>query len=313
MNMKEKVVVFGGSGFLGSHVADILSDEGYHVVIFDISTSKYLKDDQEMVVGDIMSQQEVRAVVKESKYVFHFAAIADIKEAQENPVKAVAVNVLSTTYILDACREYSVDKFIYGSTIYVYSDHGSFYRSTKQASELIIENYHKIYNQNYAILRYGSLYGPRANSFNSINRYIIQALSDQKIVREGNGQELREYIHIIDAARASIEVLADDSPNLNIMITGNKPMRIKDLLDMIKEMLNESIEIEYTSEVLEEHYNITPYAFKPKVAKKYHLNYYHDLGQGVLEQIFSNYEKLLAEGLLKEDNVFTNGVINNKK
>jgi UDP-glucose 4-epimerase len=303
--MNNKVVVFGGSGFLGSHVADVLSEEGFEVVIYDLDDSKYLRPDQKMVKGSILDRDKVRSVVEGAKYVYHFAAIADIKEAQENPVEAVEVNILSTTYILDACREYTVDKFIYGSTIYVYSDHGSFYRSTKQASELIIENYHKIYDLEYTILRYGSLYGPRANSFNSINRYIIQALTDQTIIREGNGEELREYIYILDAARASVEILSDDYSNSSIMITGSKSMRIKDLLAMIKEILNDSIEINYTSNVLEEHYNITPYAFKPKVAKKYQLNYYHDLGQGVLEQIYSNYEKLLKDGILVEDNPFT--------
>ena len=303
--MNNKVVVFGGSGFLGSHVADVLSEEGFEVVIYDLDDSKYLRPDQKMVKGSILDRDKVRSVVEGAKYVYHFAAIADIKEAQENPVEAVEVNILSTTYILDACREYTVDKFIYGSTIYVYSDHGSFYWSTKQASELIIENYHKIYDLEYTILRYGSLYGPRANAFNSINRYIIQALTDQTILREGNGEELREYIYILDAARASVEILSDDYSNSSIMITGSKSMRIKDLLAMIKEILNDSIEISYTSDVLEEHYNITPYAFKPKVAKKYQLNYYHDLGQGVLEQIYSNYEKLLKDGILVEDNPFT--------
>ena len=290
---------------MGSHVADVLSEEGFEVVIYDLQDSKYLRPDQKMVRGSVLDRDKVRSVVEGAKYVYHFAAIADIKEAQENPVEAVEVNILSTTYILDACREYTVDKFIYGSTIYVYSDHGSFYRSTKQASELIIENYHKIYDLEYTILRYGSLYGPRANSFNSINRYIIQALTDQTILREGNGEELREYIYILDAARASVEILSDDYSNSSIMITGSKSMRIKDLLAMIKEILNDSIEISYTSDVLEEHYNITPYAFKPKVAKKYQLNYYHDLGQGVLEQIYSNYEKLLKDGILVEDNPFT--------
>ena len=171
--LKDKVVVIGGSGFLGSHVADILSDKGYQVVIFDLERSKYLRDNQEMIIGNILDRNQVKDVVRGAKYVYHFAAIADIKEAQENPVKAVEVNILSTTYILDACREFGVERFIYGSTIYVYSEHGSFYRSTKQASELIIENYQKIYNLNYIILRYGSLYGPRANHFNFINRIII--------------------------------------------------------------------------------------------------------------------------------------------
>ncbi|TVZ55499.1 UDP-glucose 4-epimerase [Lutibacter sp. Hel_I_33_5] len=303
--MKGKVVVFGGSGFLGSHVADLLSDEGYSVKIFDLNISKYLKSNQEMIIGDISSRDQIKKAVKGAKFVYHFAAIADIKEAQENPVEAVEVNILSTTYILDACREFEVERFVYGSTIYVYSEHGSFYRSTKQASELIIENYQKIYNLNFTILRYGSLYGPRANHFNFINRIIIQAIKDKKIVREGNGQELREYIHIKDAARASVEILSNNFINANIMITGTKSMRIRDVLEMIKEMFNDRIEVEYTNNVLEAHYNITPYTFKPKVAKKYQLNYYHDLGQGVLDQIYYNYERLLAKGEIEEENFLT--------
>jgi len=303
--MKEKVVVFGGSGFLGSHVADLLTDEGCNVVIFDLKKTEYLREDQQMVVGDILNREQIREIIKGAKYVYHFAAIADIKEAQEHPVEAVKVNILSTTYILDACREYNIERFIYGSTIYVYSEHGSFYRSTKQSSELIIENYQKIYNLNYTILRYGSLYGPRANHFNFINDIIIQALREKKITRKGNGEELREYIHIKDAARASVEILTNDYINANIMITGTKSMRIKDLLTMIKEIFNDKIEINYTNEVLEAHYNITPYTFKPKVAKKYQLNYYHDLGQGVLDQIYYNYERLLSEGKIEEDNFLT--------
>ena len=303
--MKDKVVVFGGSGFLGSHVADSLSDDGYSVEIFDLKTSKYLKSDQEMIIGDISNRDQIKEAIKGAKFVYHFAAIADIKEAQENPVEAVEVNILSTTYILDACREFNVERFIYGSTIYVYSEHGSFYRSTKQASELIIENYQKIYNLNYTILRYGSLYGPRANHFNFINRIIVQAIKEKKIVRKGNGEELREYIHIKDAARASVEILSANFKNANIMITGTKSMRIHDVLEMITEMFNEKIKVEYTSEVLEAHYNITPYTFKPKVAKKYQLNYYHDLGQGVLEQIYDNYERLLANGEIEEENFLT--------
>ncbi|MDC0553782.1 NAD(P)-dependent oxidoreductase [Flavobacteriaceae bacterium] len=303
--MRGKVVVFGGSGFLGSHVADLLSDNGYSVEIFDLKTSKYLKSNQEMIIGDISNRDQIKEAVKGAKFVYHFAAIADIKEAQENPVEAVKVNILSTTYILDACREYEVERFVYGSTIYVYSEHGSFYRSTKQASELIIENYQKIYNLNYTILRYGSLYGPRANHFNFINRIIIQAIKEKKIVREGNGQELREYIHIKDAARASVEILSKNFKNANIMITGTKSTRIHDVLEMISEIFNEKIKIEYTNEIFEAHYNITPYTFKPKVAKKYQLNYYHDLGQGVLDQIYDNYERLLAKGEIEEENFLT--------
>ena len=302
----DKVVVFGGSGFLGSHVADSLSEDGFEVTIFDIRQSEYLRTEQKMVVGDILDQQKIKETIKGAKFVYHFAAIADIKEAQENPVKAIEVNVLSTVYILDACREYNVERIIFGSSIYVYSSHGSFYRSTKQACELFIENYNQLFKLNYTILRYGSLYGPRANHFNSINNFILQALKNKTIIREGDGREQREYIHIKDAARSSVKILSDEFINANIMITGTKSLRIDDILSMIKEILNNEIEIVYTKEVLEDHYNITPYTFKPKVAKKHHLTYYHDLGQGILEQIYSTYEILLANNEISEDNSFTN-------
>ena len=285
--MGEKVIVFGGSGFLGSHVSDQLSDEGYQVFIFDHVKSKYLRDDQTMIVGDINDRDAIRQAVKGMDFVYHFAAIADIKEAQDNPVKTVEINVLSTTYILDACREFKIKRFLYGSTVYVYSDHGSFYRSSKQASELLINNYHDKYDLDYTILRYGSLYGPRANHFNFINNIIRQALLEKKVVRLGDGEEIREYIHVQDAARAK---------NSHVMITGSKSLKIRDMLNMIKEMFSNKIEIEYSDEHMSGHYNMTPYVFKPVVAKKYILNYYHDLGQGILEQIYENYEELHKEG-----------------
>ena len=303
--MKEKVVVFGGSGFLGSHVADLLSELNYQVIIFDLSKSKYLKSNQIMVCGSVLDRELVKNTIKGAKFVYHFAAIADIKEAQENPVKTVETNIMSTVYILDACKEFHVNRFIFGSTVYVYSEHGSFYRSTKQSSELIIENYKQLYNVDYTILRYGSLYGPRANKFNFIGKTINQALKTRKIIREGNGEELREYIHILDAARASVEILSDNFINSNIMITGNKSMRVHDVLEMIKEMFDHRITVEYTNNILESHYKITPYTFKPKAAKKYQLNHYHDLGQGVLEQVYDSYERLLAKGEIEKENFLT--------
>ncbi|MEJ2594666.1 MAG: NAD-dependent epimerase/dehydratase family protein [bacterium] len=297
--MAEKVLVFGGSGFLGSHVADQLSLAGYEVYIFDQQESEFLRDDQQMIIGDITNRDAIRKAVKGMDYVYHFAAVADIAEAQDNPVMTIEINILSTAYILDACREYKVKRLLYGSTVYVYSDHGSFYRSSKQASELIIKNYYDKYQVEYTILRYGSLYGPRANRFNFIHSIVEQALREKKIVRKGDGEEIREYIHVLDAARASMEILEENFANEHVMITGTKTTRIKDLLHMISEMFHDNIDIQYTDELMSGHYKITPYIFKPVIAKKYILNYYHDLGQGLLEHIYDTYEDLHKRGLVK--------------
>jgi UDP-glucose 4-epimerase len=248
-----------------------------------------------MIIGDILDQNAVRESIKAAQYVYHFAGIADIAEAKEKPLETVKSNVLSTMYILDACREFKIERFCYASTVYVYSEHGSFYRSSKQSCELFIENYQKEYSLDFTILRYGSLYGRRANSFNFINNIIRQALMEGKIQRKGDGNEIRDYINVLDAARASVEILTDEFKNGYVMITGTQTMKVKELLSMIREMLNNEVELEYLNEKIDEHYEITPYSFKPRIAKKFVLQYYHDLGQGILDSIYDNYKQLVKE------------------
>mgnify|MGYP000108927832 FL=1 len=193
----KKVVVFGGSGFIGSHICDLLSDKDFDVYLFDIVRSKYLKDNQTMVVGDVLDQELIDKTVKGADFVYHFAGIADIKRAHDNPVETIKINILSTTYILDACIKHEVKKFMFASTIYVYSNHGSFYRVSKQASELIIESYAKSFGLKYSIMRFGSLYGKRAPSTNSIHKMIKEALEKGEITRDGNGNEVRDYINAV--------------------------------------------------------------------------------------------------------------------
>ena len=183
-------------------------------------------------------------------------------------------------------------RFIFASTIYVYSNHGSFYKTSKQCSELIIENYSSSFDLKCTIMRYGSLYGKRANFFNSIMKMIKQAIEEKKIIRDGDGEEIRDYINVIDAAKASVELTDSKKILEHIMITGNQTMKIKNIVDMINEMMGNNLEIIYTKESQKEHYKITPYNFKPNVARKYNLDYNHDLGQGILESIYEIYEEL---------------------
>lgn len=296
----KNILVFGGAGFLGSHVADELSSRGYKVFIFDVRKSPYLREDQEMIVGDILDKDAVREAVSKMQIVFHFAAIADIHEAKDNPLKTAEFNVVGTMNILDACREFKIERFLYSSTIYVYSDHGSFYRSSKQACELFIENYQQEFGLIFTILRYGSLYGSRANTFNFIKNSIKQALIEGIIERKGDGEEIRDYINIIDAAKATVDALDERYSNAYLMITGEQTMKVKDLLNMINEILGNIVEIQYTKMPFEGHYKITPYSFKPKVAMKIRPKDYHDLGQGILDTIYDTYQELIDEGYLPD-------------
>lgn len=294
----KKVIVFGGSGFLGGHVADELTQRDYDVTIFDLKPSKWLRPNQQGIVGDILDEAAVEAAIDGCDVVYNFAGIADIDEAHARPLDTVRANILGNTIILDACRKKDVERFVFASSVYVYSESGSFYRNSKEACELITESYREVYGLQYTILRYGSLYGPRADRHNWIHNILTQALNDNKITRNGDGEEVREYIHVQDAARCSVDVLDSDYQNQYVVITGHQSMKIKDLLTMIREILGNKVEIEYLpSKAGDLHYNITPYSFNPRIGKKLVSAYYLDLGQGILNCLAEIYQE---QGLREE-------------
>ena len=289
------IIVFGGSGFLGSHVCDKLSDAGYNVTIFDIKPSPFIRSDQKMIVGDMLDEKKVQQSIMGAEIIFNFAGIADIGEANLRPIDTVRSNILGNAIILEACRKAGVKRYIFASSVYVYSKTGGFYRCSKQACELYIETYYENYGLEYTILRYGSLYGPRADEKNAIYRFVLQALADRKINYFGSPEALREYIHVEDAAECSLEILKSKYANQSIILTGHQPMKVGDVLKMITEMIGEDIQFEYENDPNNVHYLITPYSFSPKVGKKMAPPFHMDFGQGILRVIEEVHKKLHPE------------------
>lgn len=294
---KERVVVFGGSGFLGSHVADILSDRGYSVTIYDLKKSAYLRKDQEIIVGDVLDEKRVNEALKGAAYAYNFSGVADIEECSNNPLRSVTQNILGHITILDGCRANNIKRVIYASSVYVYGRHGSFYRITKQACEQLMEEYHAKYDLNHTILRFGSLYGPRSQMWNGVYRYIYQAIKEGRIDYPGTGEEKREYIHVLDAAGLSADILNEKFKNKCMVITGSYTLSSKELLVMIKEMLNNEIEINFTNEPSAHHYSITAHSFIPKIGSKIAPNPSIDMGEGVLHEIEEIYKRIKNEDL----------------
>ena len=280
-----RVVVFGGSGFLGSHVADQLSEAGHEVLIFDRVLSPWLRPDQEMVVGNLLDPDLVQTAVTGSDVVYNFAALADLNEAREKPVETVQVNILGNVQVLEACRQNHVKRFVYASTVYVYSREGGFYRCSKQSSEHYVEEYQRLYGLDYTILRYGSLYGPRSDTSNGLYRIVKNAFEIGKVRYEGSREAIREYIHVEDAARASVVALDKDFCNQSVVFTGHEPMRVLDLLKMLAEILGMTDGVEFVEGDYAGHYVRTPYAYQPKLGRKYTPLLHVDLGQGLLQLI----------------------------
>lgn len=99
-----KVMVFGGSGFVGSHVADKLCEAGHKVTIFDLKPSSYLKDDQKFIQGDFLDLEKVKSTIAGHDVVYNFAGVADIEEANKFPLNTIKTNIIGCMNLLEASK-----------------------------------------------------------------------------------------------------------------------------------------------------------------------------------------------------------------
>jgi len=283
----KKVVLFGGSGFLGSYVADELIGRGFDVTVADIYKSENVQNIKKFEKIDILNIKSIKKILRDVSVVYNFSAIAELDEAINNPVSTFQVNVMGNLNILEACREVGgIERFVYASSAYALSSYGSFYGISKQSSEKLTEEYYKKYGLKYTVIRYGSLYGERASNNNSIYKLLKSAIQNKELHYEGSGEELREYIHAADAAKLSVDILEDRQfEDQHIILTGTERLKRIELITMINEIMGNRLKIKQIKDKNIGHYKITPYSYHPSVAKKLVANPFIDLGQGLLECI----------------------------
>jgi UDP-glucose 4-epimerase len=214
-----KIVVTGGSGFMGSHLVDALCGREHEVVVFDHRASTSLPRGARMVVGDLSNQAALEEVVTGADAVYHLAGFADLNAARNRPLETVHANLLGTVNLLEAMRARKVTRFLFASTVYVYSRQGGFYRCSKQACESYIEEYERTFGLRYTMLRYGSLYGPRADRANGVYRLLASAIRESRIEYLGGPDDVREYIHVEDAARLSVDALAPEFEGQHVKVS----------------------------------------------------------------------------------------------
>lgn len=285
--MNTKTLVTGASGFLGSHIADALSDAGHEVTVFDIVDSPYLREDQKFMTGDVRDFKALSRQLEGFDYVYHLAALADLNAAKTRPLETVTINVQGTVNLLEAARLNNIKRFIFGSTVYVYSREGGFYRCSKQACENYVEEYYSRYGLEYTILRYGSLYGPRTDMANGVYRLLKTFMDSDEMEHSGHSSDKRDYIHVYDAARLSVGILEDRYVNKNLVLTGNDKLELSELFQMFGEILDKKTKVRFLGDEGKGngHYNITPYAYTPKIGHKLVSNEYVDMGQGIIQVI----------------------------
>lgn len=277
-----KIVVLGGSGFIGSHVADELSKKGHKVTIFDKKKSKWLRRGQKMLIGDIFNYNALEKAIKNNEIVYNFAALSDLNKATHEPLSCAKINILGTVQALNLSHEYKIRRFIQASSIYATSSQGSFYSCSKRAAEDYLVEFNKSYKLNYTILRFGSVYGVRADKSNGLRKILDKAIWQRKIIYLGNKKTVRKYINVLDAAKACTEVLKDRYKNKCIILTGKKSTKIAELLKFIAKNLKINSKIIFQDDKTNSgHYIETPKLHKTKKGRrllfKSKINFYDDL------------------------------------
>lgn len=289
----KNILVFGGYGFLGNYLVNELLNRHYDVTIADIHENKKTNTNVKFIKCDITTRENVENVFKNNQFdvVYNLAGFANLDTAIKYPLKTIELNVIGNMHILEECVKANISRFVYASSAYAMSNKGSFYGISKLASEKIIEEYLRKYSLPFTILRYGSVYSQKSYDNNYIYNIVKSAVLEGEINHNGDGNELREYIHAADASKLSVDVIESENfKNLHVILTGNERMKRSDLFNMIKEILNDKVEINYKNDGYTNHYNFTPYSFDPSVSKKLSSNPHIDMGQGLLECVRSVYE-----------------------
>ena len=242
-----KVMVTGASGFVGYHVAKVLKNNGFNVVIFDQVQPKL---DYPFIKGDITKLDDVMRATAGVEVVCHLAAVGDVYLAFKDPMLAVNCNVLGTTNIMEAALQNKVKKIVYASTWEVYGkaqyepidekhpcnpDHP--YNITKLAGENIVFSYNKLKGVNAVALRLGTAYGEGLRDNSVFALFINKALDKTPITIQGEGKQFRQFVHAEDIGEAFKLAINLPVNGEAINIVGREKTSIKDLAELVAERL----------------------------------------------------------------------------
>ena len=252
-----RVLVTGGSGFIGSHVVDKLCDYGVTVRVFDLIPPP--RDDVDYFKGSILELEELRPAMIQVDAVMHLAAVADVKDVFEQPHYSEMVNVRGTINVLEAMRTTGIKRLVYGSTTWVYEgaapeqvDESTLlgppvhlYTATKLASEHYCYAYANLYAIEPTVLRYGIPYGPRARPGGVIALFVRKALRGEPITIQGDGMQFRKFIYVEDLAEGNVLALKPSAKNSTYNLDGREKVTIRQLAETVQRIVGE-VAIEYT-------------------------------------------------------------------
>lgn len=229
------ILVTGGAGFIGSHLADALLAEGHKVTIVDnlsTGTEKNISKEASFIKADIRDKNSMEKLFEEKHFdaVYHEAAQTLVPHSIEDPYFDSDENTMGLLSILEASRKNGVKKIIFSSSAAIYGDNlhlplketeipapTSFYGLTKRTTEEYLALYHQYFGLHYTVLRYSNVYGPRqgANGEGGVIYIFARQLSENKsITIFGDGEQTRDFISVHDVVSANLAALTKGNESI---------------------------------------------------------------------------------------------------
>ena len=257
-----KVVVTGGSGFIGSHVVDSLADAGHEITVIDHRVRPH-RDDVQFEDVDLLDLSSVLAATRGAEHIFHLAAVSNVNYAYKYPVYSTALNVMGTTNILESARVNGAERVHLASTVWVYNGApesgeaadesvpfhlngaGHIYTSTKMACEMICHNYSELYDLPFTVLRYGIPYGPRMREELLIPIFLKKAFNGEPLTVAGQGEQYRKFVYVRDLADAHVLAMSEEAKNQIYNLEGPRKVTVLEVAERIRDQVGEHVEIEF--------------------------------------------------------------------
>ena len=254
-----RVVVIGGSGFIGSNTVDLLIKRGHDVTVADIVEP--VNKDARFIRTDMTRPYEIQNAINRQDYVYALAACKYVTTCFNDPPYAVRTNVQGLTNILEACKKADVRRVFFASSVWAYNGCeeqdvdedtildanalGSFYGYTKVMGEGIVKHFKYLYDLDYTIFRYGVAMGPGASDETVISKFIRRSLEGKPLQILGTGEVSRNFLYVTDHARANVMALDDAAANQIINIEGSEKITVNRVARSASMLSDKDVEIQY--------------------------------------------------------------------
>ncbi len=260
-----RVIVTGGSGFIGSHVADALAAQGHEVCIYDLDTPQH-GSVCEYVRGDTKDLDRLMKTVRSGDAIFHLAAEANVNRFFESPLFSNENTSQSTMCVLEAARRVAAARVLLASTEWVYgsaSENGDgmitedcayaqapdhLYTCSKIAAELFCIGYQKLYGVEYTLMRYGIPFGERARPETVTPIFIRRILKNETITIHGDGSQYRQFIYVKDLAEGNVACLNERGRNETFNLNGKEKVTVLQVVRALERILGKKANVEFVED-----------------------------------------------------------------